>query len=89
MTSQYVIQFFTEAIMLSLTLSLPPLLLGLVVGVVIAVFQTVTQINEQTLVIVPKMVAIIAGLLLFGGWMLNQIVTYTVKVFNTIPSIPG
>lgn len=89
MTSQYVIQFFTEAIMLALMLSLPPLILGLVVGVVIAVFQTVTQINEQTLVIVPKMVAIISGLLLFGGWMLNQIMAYTIKVFNLIPSIPG
>ena len=89
MTSQYVIQFFTEAITLALMLSLPPLMLGLVVGVVIAVFQTVTQINEQTLVIVPKMVAIIAGLLLFGGWMLNQMVNYTVDVFNLIPNIPG
>ncbi len=89
MTSQYIIQFFTEAITLALMLSLPPLMLGLVVGVVIAIFQTVTQINEQTLVIVPKMVAIIAGLLLFGGWMLNQMVSYTVGVFNTIPNIPG
>jgi len=89
MTSQYIISFFTEAILLALILSLPPLILGLVVGVVIAVFQTVTQIQEQTLVIVPKMVAIIAGLLLFGGWMLNQMVTFTVKVFNTIPNIPG
>jgi flagellar biosynthetic protein FliQ len=89
MTPQYVIQFFTEAIMLALMLSLPPLILGLVVGVVIAIFQTVTQIQEQTLVIVPKMVAIIAGLLLFGGWMLDQLTTYTVKVFSLIPSIPG
>ena len=89
MTSQYIIQFFTEAITLALMLSLPPLLLGLVVGVVIAVFQTVTQINEQTLVIVPKMVAIISGLLLFGGWMLNQITSYTISIFNLIPNIPG
>lgn len=89
MTPQYVVQFFTEAITLALMLSLPPLMLGLVVGVIIAIFQTVTQINEQTLVIVPKMVAIIAGLLICGSWMLNQIVTYTVKVFNSIPSIPG
>ena len=89
MTSQYIISFFTEAILLALMLSLPPLILGLIVGVVIAVFQTVTQIQEQTLVIVPKMVAIIAGLLLFGGWMLNQMVTYTIKVFSTIPNIPG
>ncbi len=89
MTAQYIIQFFTEAILLALMLSLPPLILGLIVGVVIAIFQTVTQIQEQTLVIVPKMVAIIAGLLLFGGWMLNQITTYTIKVFSLIPSIPG
>ena len=89
MDSQYVVQFFTDAILLALMLSLPPLILGLVVGVVIAIFQTVTQINEQTLVIVPKMVAIISGLLLFGNWMLSQMVSYTVRVFNMISDIPG
>lgn len=89
MDSQYIVQFFTDAIILALMLSLPPLILGLVVGVVIAIFQTVTQINEQTLVIVPKMVAIISGLLLFGSWMLNQMVSYTVRVFNMISNIPG
>jgi flagellar biosynthesis protein FliQ len=89
MDSQYIVQFFTEAILLALILSLPPLLLGLVVGVAIAIFQTVTQINEQTLVIVPKMVAIISGLLLFGSWMLDQMVTYTVRIFSMIPNIPG
>ena len=89
MDSQYVVQFFTDAIMLALMLSLPPLILGLVVGVAIAIFQTVTQINEQTLVIVPKMVAIISGLLLFGSWMLNQMVSYTVRVFNMISNLPG
>ena len=89
MTMSYVLSFFQEAILLAAMLSLPPLILGLVVGLAIAIFQAVTQINEQTLVIVPKMIAIIGALLIFGNWMLSQIVTYTIKVFSSIPNIPG
>ena len=89
MTMSYIMSFFQEAITLALMLSLPPLLLGLIVGLVIAVFQAVTQVNEQTLVIVPKMVAIIGAILLFGNWMLSQIVDYTIRIFNSIPNIPG
>ena len=89
MTMSYLMTFFQEAILLAAMLSLPPLILGLIVGLVIAVFQAVTQINEQTLVIVPKMIAIVGAMLIFGNWMLTQIVTYTLKVFNMIPNIPG
>ena len=89
MSMSYILSFFQEAIILSAMLSLPPLILGLIVGLVIAVFQAVTQINEQTLVIVPKMIAIIGALLVFGNWMLSQIVDYTFKIFNSIPNIPG
>ena len=89
MTMSYILSFFQEAIILAAMLSLPPLILGLIVGLVIAVFQAVTQINEQTLVIVPKMIAIIGALLVFGNWMLAQLVDYTLKIFNSIPDIPG
>ena len=89
MTMSYIMSFFQEAITLALMLSLPPLILGLIVGLAIAVFQAVTQVNEQTLVIVPKMVAIIGAILLFGNWMLSQIVSYTIRIFNSIPDIPG
>jgi flagellar biosynthesis protein FliQ len=89
MTMSYLLSFFQDAIILAAMLSLPPLILGLIVGLAIAVFQAVTQINEQTLVIVPKMIAIIGALLIFGNWMLAQIVTYTLQVFNSIPNIPG
>jgi flagellar biosynthesis protein FliQ len=89
MTMSYILSFFQEAIILAAMLSLPPLILGLIVGLVIAVFQAVTQINEQTLVIVPKMIAIIGALLVFGNWMLSQLVDYTLKIFNSIPDIPG
>ena len=89
MTMSYLLSFFQDAIILAAMLSLPPLILGLIVGLAIAIFQAVTQINEQTLVIVPKMIAIIGALLLFGNWMLSQIVSYTLQVFNSIPNIPG
>ena len=89
MTMSYIMSFFQEEITLALMLSLPPLLLGLVVGLMIAVFQAVTQVNEQTLVIVPKMVAIIGAILIFGNWMLAQLVSYALRIFNSIPDIPG
>ena len=89
MTMAYILSFFQEAITLAAMLSLPPLLLGLVVGLLISIFQAVTQINEQTLTVVPKMVAIMSALLFFGNWMLGQIVSYTIKIFNTIPNLPG
>ena len=89
MTPAYILNFFQEAITLAAMLSLPPLLLGLVVGLMISVFQAVTQINEQTLSVVPKMVVIIGAILVFGNWMVGQMMTYTIKIFNTIPNIPG
>ena len=89
MSTSFIISFFQEAILIASMLSLPPLMLGLAVGLMIAVFQAVTQINEQTLVLIPKIITIIGAMLVFGNWMLNQIVGYTQKVFNSIPNIPG
>lgn len=89
MTPAYILNFFQEAITLAAMLSLPPLLLGLIVGLMISVFQAVTQINEQTLSVVPKMVVIIGAVLVFGNWMVGQMMTYTIKIFNMIPNIPG
>ena len=89
MNMSYILNFFQEAIILAAMLSLPPLFLGLIVGLMIAIFQAVTQVNEQTLTIVPKMVTIIGALLFFGDWMLGQMVSYTIRIFNMIPNIPG
>jgi flagellar biosynthetic protein FliQ len=74
---------------LAASLSLPPLMIGLVIGLMIAIFQAVTQIQEQTLVLIPKIIIIVATLLFLGNWMLSQLITYTIKVFNLIPTIPG
>ena len=89
MTTGYVIAFFQEALAVAAMLSLPALLLGLAVGLAVSIFQAVTQINEQTLALIPKILAIVSALMLFGGWMLNHLLALTTKVFNQIVSLPG
>lgn len=86
MSPEFVINFAQEAIKTTILVSLPILLIGLVVGLVISIFQAVTQINEMTLSFVPKILAIFLGLILFGGWMLEHITTFTI---NTIEQIPN
>jgi len=85
MTSEFVITFAQEAIKTTILVSLPVLLIGLVVGLVISIFQAVTQIHEMTLSFVPKILAILLGLLVFGSWMLELLTRFTI---NTIEQIP-
>jgi flagellar biosynthetic protein FliQ len=89
MNASYVITFFNEALSMSAMLSMPALLVGLIVGLIVSIFQAVTQINEQTLSLIPKIVAIVSVLMLTGNWMLAQLVTFTTKVFNQIAHLPG
>lgn len=89
MNASYVLTFFQEAITLAALLSLPALMVGLVVGLTVSVFQAVTQINEQTLTLIPKIVAIVAVLMLTGNWMLAQMMSFTTKVINQIAHLPG
>jgi flagellar biosynthetic protein FliQ len=85
MTPEFVITFAQEAIKTTILVSLPVLLIGLGVGLVISIFQAVTQIHEMTLTFVPKILAILLGLLVFGSWMLELLTRFTM---NTIEQIP-
>lgn len=89
MNASYVITFFHEALTLAALLSLPALVLGLVVGLIVSVFQAVTQINEQTLTLIPKIVAIVSALMLAGNWMLSEMMSFTAKVLTQIADLPG
>lgn len=60
----------------------PMLLVSLVIGLVVSIFQTVTSIQEQTLTFVPKVIGIFAAIMILGHWILNEIVTYTVELWN-------
>ncbi|HHX74351.1 MAG TPA: flagellar biosynthesis protein FliQ [Firmicutes bacterium] len=81
MSAEYVLTVARGAIMATLYLAAPLLAISLLVGLTISVFQATTQIQEQTLTFVPKILAVLLGLLLFGGWMLTTIVNYTANLF--------
>lgn len=70
-----------------LVLAAPLLVTALVVGLVIAILQAATQIQEQTLTFVPKILAILLVLALLGGWMFSMLATYTENLFRMIPSM--
>lgn len=77
-----IITIMQDAISTILTVALPPILIGLVVGIIISIFQAATQINEQTLTFVPKIIAILVALLIFGGMMLNNLTEFTTRIYE-------
>lgn len=79
-----VIDIGREALTVALTIATPLLAVALGVGLLISIFQATTQIQEQTLSFVPKIVAILISLILFGPWMLTTLVNYTQRLFLNI-----
>ena len=74
---------------MTLMLSAPLLLAALVIGLIVSIFQAATQINEQTLSFIPKLVGMLLILLLAGPWMLQIMVDYVRRLFESIPLIIG
>jgi flagellar biosynthetic protein FliQ len=89
MDQDVVVSLATQAMSLALKLALPLLGVGLVVGVVISIIQAVTQIQEQTLSFIPKVLAMAAVLVIGGPWMLNQLLSYTAELWSSIPNMVG
>ena len=85
MTADFVMGLMVEAIKVAFLVSAPVLLVGLVVGIAISLFQAVTQIQEMTLVFVPKIVAVMVVLVATLPWMINIMVTYTHNLISNIP----
>ncbi len=77
MTPEFITGYFLEAIKTAIFLSAPMLMVGLLVGILVSIFQAATQINEMTLVFVPKMLAVALALLVFFPWMLRIISDFT------------
>ncbi|HEY7618450.1 MAG TPA: flagellar biosynthesis protein FliQ [Solirubrobacteraceae bacterium] len=89
MGADTVVELATQALELTLRVALPLLLVGLVVGVAVSVFQAVTQIQEQTLSFIPKILALAGVLIVAGPWMLNQLLSYTTDLWASIPQLIG
>lgn len=89
MTPELVMNIGRQAIEMTLVLSGPLLLAALVIGLIVSIFQAATQINEQTLSFVPKLVGMFIVLILAGPWMLQLMVDYIRRLFESIPQLIG
>lgn len=76
-----------EALFVTILVSAPVLTVSVLVGLVISFLQATTQIHEQTLTFVPKIVAVLVVLFLLGGWMLRTVVEFAERVFALIPGL--
>ena len=82
MTIDYVVQIANQALYLIIKTAAPVLLVSLIIGLIISIFQTVTSIQEQTLTFVPKIIAVFLGMMLVGGWVLENIVSFMTELWN-------
>ena len=83
-TQGVVINVLTQAITTVILCAAPMLLVAMVVGLVVSIFQATTQINEQTLAFVPKIVCVMLTLLIFGGFIFATIGGFVTRMFNEI-----
>ncbi|MDQ0430682.1 flagellar biosynthesis protein FliQ [Planococcus sp. SE5232] len=89
MTPDMVIKLAEQSIFTIILISAPMLLIALAVGLLVSVFQAMTQIQEQTLAFIPKILAVFISLVVFGPWMLTLLLDYTRDLFQQLPRIIG
>ena len=81
-TEGQVMDIARDSLFLIIKVSAPLLLISLIIGLTISIFQTVTSIQEQTLTFVPKIIAVFLGMMLVGGWMLENMSSYMVELWG-------
>ncbi|HEY4810743.1 MAG TPA: flagellar biosynthesis protein FliQ [Solirubrobacteraceae bacterium] len=89
MNQDTVVNLATQAMSLALKIAGPLLLVALAVGLLVSVFQAVTQIQEQSLSLIPKIAAVAVVIVVLGPWMLGQLVSYTTALYTSIPTMVG
>ncbi|WP_306547018.1 flagellar biosynthesis protein FliQ [Desulfobulbus sp.] len=87
MTQEDVVHIGKQAIETVLLTSAPMLIAALVIGLVISIFQAATQINEQTMTFIPKIVGVFVALLFFGPWMMELLITFTIGIISQIATV--
>jgi flagellar biosynthetic protein FliQ len=89
MNPQSVITLGQQALYVMLLIAAPMLVAALVVGLIVSILQAATQINEMTLSFIPKLLAMIATLVIAGPWMIAVYVEYVRRLFESIPGAIG
>ena len=89
MTPESVINIVQQAVQVAILLSAPMLLSGLAVGLLVSIFQAATSINEMTLSFIPKLLVTFIVMVAAGPWMLELMVDYMRRLFESIPGLIG
>ncbi|WP_337262977.1 MULTISPECIES: flagellar biosynthesis protein FliQ [unclassified Serratia (in: enterobacteria)] len=89
MTPESVMALGTEAMKVALALAAPLLLAALISGLVVSLLQAATQINEMTLSFIPKILSVVATIIIAGPWMLNLLLDYMRLLFSNLPNLIG
>ncbi|TCL40142.1 flagellar biosynthetic protein FliQ [Anaerospora hongkongensis] len=87
MSGDLALQVGRDALYMVMLVSAPMLGFGLLVGVLVSIFQATTQIQEQTLSFIPKIIAVFVSILIFGPWMLSLLVDYTRNILVSLPQM--
>jgi flagellar biosynthetic protein FliQ len=89
LTDTTVVHIGLQTMMIAAKLGAPVLMTALVIGFAVSIFQSVTQIQEQTLSFVPKAIGVGLALLLSGNWMLHELISFTTGLYGQIPQLIG
>ena len=84
MSEEAVISLAEQGIITILMVAGPLLILALAVGLLVSIFQATTQIQEQTLAFIPKIIAVLVGVVFFGPWMLTKLVQFTTNIYENM-----
>jgi flagellar biosynthetic protein FliQ len=87
-TEAYILSFAQNAVVITLILAAPVLVISLVIGSLVSLIQAATQINEMTLTFIPKLIGVGLVLALLGSWMTQQLLAFTTNIFVNLPNLP-
>jgi len=87
MTQEFVIQIGKDALWVALMVASPVLIAGLIIGLAVGIFQAVTQIHEMTLTFIPKILVVAVVLIVFLPWMLNTLLTFTIRILGSLSMV--
>ncbi|OIJ13151.1 EscS/YscS/HrcS family type III secretion system export apparatus protein [Anaerobacillus alkalidiazotrophicus] len=89
MNQEFVISIAEKGVFTVLVIAGPLLAIALGVGLMVSIFQATTQIQEQTLAFIPKIVAVLVGLIMFGSWMLSNMLNFAQQIFSNLHRFVG
>lgn len=89
MTPELVVEIGRRAVQTALMVAAPMLLAGLLIGLLISIFQAATQINEQTLTFIPKIVAVMLALVIFAPWIIQMMTTFAADLLQQMAQVGG